>query len=148
MRKLLFLILFILVTQVYSIQVVAPNGGEVWYVGDIEYVKWTYCEEMGGVDVMYSTTGSGGPWTTVARNVWAGDFQWPWTIPDTPSSNCFVRLHWYDGYYDAWDTSNRAFTIAQKKYIKVIKPNGGESWEVGSHQTVEWQCPNEGRVMI
>ncbi|MBN1232151.1 MAG: T9SS type A sorting domain-containing protein [Candidatus Coatesbacteria bacterium] len=36
----------------------------------------------------------------------------------------------------------------QERFIRVISPNGGETWLTGSQHLVQWDCPDNGRVMV
>ena len=37
---------------------------------------------------------------------------------------------------------------AEKPYIKVISPNGGETWTAGETYTIKWDCPYEVEVNV
>jgi hypothetical protein len=64
-----------------------------------------------GVDLAYSTTGSGGPFTDIALNE-LNDGVYPWTVPNQPSSNVFVRAIARDAASNTGqDLSDAAFSI-------------------------------------
>lgn len=117
--------------------VTAPNGGETWYVGTTQNITWTYTGPPSQYDIEYSTD-NGATWNLVATNVSVGSFggSYAWTIPNTPSTQCLVRV---TDMIDPTrtDVSNAVFTIASPT-ITVVSPNGGESWLVGSTQTISW----------
>ncbi|MBN1232964.1 MAG: T9SS type A sorting domain-containing protein, partial [Candidatus Coatesbacteria bacterium] len=120
-------------------------GGESWEVGSHQTVEWQ-CPNEGRVMIFYSTDGNNGTFKEIFRGTGATK-NFSWTIPDEPSDNCWVKGYWADNEYKE-DLSDAAFSIVPTKYITVIKPNGGERWRVGSQQTVQWSCPDNGRVMI
>jgi hypothetical protein len=47
-----------------------------------------------------------------------------------------IRISNSNGQY--WDDSDGDFTIATGTSITVISPNGGESWQAGTNQTIHW----------
>jgi hypothetical protein len=115
--------------------VISPNGGEVWVVGSVHDIEWSGLSSPFTIE--YSTN-SGGTWLPVASEV--GSSPYPWTIPNTPSFNCRVkvtnRLH-------QWDVSDDDFAICTTPpQITVTSPNGGENWGVGGTHYIMWtsQC--------
>jgi hypothetical protein len=131
-----------------TIKVISPNGGEVWQVGSLHNITWNTTGTVGNVMIKYSTD-NGGSWETViASTVNNGTYKW--TIPNTPSSKCLVKVCETDG--SPADNSNAVFTIpgpGQTPTITLKSPNGGEVWPVGSLQTITWTTTGEvGNVMI
>jgi hypothetical protein len=97
-----------------SISVTSPNGGEVWRVGETCRITWTATDNVGvsRIDVFYSTDG-GRTWRTIAARL-SNTGSYDWRIPNTPSTNCLVRI-------DAYDTSeNRGSDISDKPFT--IRP--------------------------
>ena len=71
---------------------VYPRGNERFYGGSVRFVKWRGADAGSScsVDLQISTTGSTGPWTSIATDLPNnGIFQW--TVPNTPSDNCYLR---------------------------------------------------------
>ncbi len=78
--------------QAASITITAPNGGEKWSVGTVKTITWTNNNFADPVKIEYSTN-NGVSWitppiATSAPNT--GTFAW--TIPNTPSASCKVRI--------------------------------------------------------
>ena len=117
--------------------VTAPNGGETWYVGSMENITWTYTGAPSNYDIDYSTD-NGSTWNLVATGVAVGSFggSYPWTIPNTPSTQCLVRVTDMSDPTRT-DVSNAVFTIASPS-ITVTSPNGGENWVEGTSQVISW----------
>lgn len=90
-----------------SLAVESPNGGENWTGGESRDIIWTSSEGVGNVNIDYSTNG-GASWTSIASNT-ENDGLHPWTVPNTPSSTCLVRVREADG--SPSDSSNAVFTI-------------------------------------
>jgi len=92
-----------------AITVTAPNGGETWYVGDTYDITWTSrCVDTVKID--YSTDG-GSSWTTIVGQTPAAPGSYSWTVPNTPSTNCLVRICDFEDNTPC-DQSDAVFTIA------------------------------------
>ena len=112
------------------LSVTSPNGGEIWEPGTLHDITWAGI--AGPVRIEYSTD-DGSNWLTIAAST-DNDGIYSWTVPDTPSASCRVRVsESADG--DPVDTSDGTFMIAG---FRVISPNGGENWTDGSPQLITW----------
>ena len=92
-----------------TIIVSSPNGGENWQSGSTQYLAWTNTNMTGNVNIDY-TTDNGTTWLTVATDLPAMYPSFMWTVPNTPSTSCKIKV------YDAsdasvFDESNSVFTI-------------------------------------
>ncbi|KQC14400.1 MAG: hypothetical protein APR63_14385 [Desulfuromonas sp. SDB] len=90
-----------------SITVTSPNGGETWYVGSSHSISWTD-NNVSSFDVHYSTN-NGSTWTQLTSNT--GSNAYSWTIPNTPSSQCLVRVRDHSHPSSIYDLSDAVFTI-------------------------------------
>jgi hypothetical protein len=93
-----------------EITVISPNGGEIWSVGSTQSITWTTSGNVGNIRIMYSVN-NGSNWTTVVSSS-SNDGSYSWTIPNTPSANCKVRISETDGVPK--DTSNSVFSIVSQ----------------------------------
>ncbi len=120
-----------------DLAVTSPNGGENWISGESHNITWCSNGTIANVDIDYSTD-SGGNWISVASQI-ANNNTFSWTVPDTPSANCLVRI---SNAADASlsDQSNSAFTISPyiPPSITVTSPNGGEDWMVWNSHEITW----------
>ncbi|MCK4427837.1 MAG: dockerin type I repeat-containing protein, partial [candidate division Zixibacteria bacterium] len=116
------------------IEVISPNGGEDWCVGDSHDITWLSERFTDDVKIQYSTNG-GGSWIDIISST-ENDGVYPWTVPNTPSTNCLVRIYdAADG--DPYDESNAPFTISDES-ITVTYPNGGEVFVAGVSLSITW----------
>lgn len=129
-----------------SVQVIQPNGGENWAVGSTQNIIWD-AQLISNVKLEY-TTDNGSTWIFIANvpaakvkkvkidgyspkdpnGVIEGELGvYAWTIPNTPSTQCKVRVS--DILNPSiYDESDNVFTISEG----VI----GESWTVQNSGTV------------
>jgi hypothetical protein len=73
-----------------SISITSPAGGESWQVGDVESITWTSYGGVGNVKIEFSSDNKSS-WTTLTNST-TNDGVYAWTIPNTPSSNCFIKI--------------------------------------------------------
>ncbi|MFH2141136.1 MAG: LamG-like jellyroll fold domain-containing protein, partial [Bacteroidota bacterium] len=91
-----------------GITVLSPNGGEQWQVGTTQNITWT-SSNVTNVKIEY-TTNNGTSWLTVSPSTTASLGSFSWTIPNTPSTQCKVRIS--DASNSAInDVSDNVFTI-------------------------------------
>jgi hypothetical protein len=73
-----------------AFEILDPNGGEVWYVGENKDILWRSVGFTGNVKLENSTN-SGTAWTTIIAST-PNDGTHTWTIPNTPGVNNRVRV--------------------------------------------------------
>lgn len=121
----------------------APNGGENWRAGSVENITWT-ATDVAMVTIEYSTD-NGTSWTSVATTT-ASSASFGWTVPDTPSEQCLVRIS--DAANPAiYDESSSTFTIFVPG-LTLTSPNGGENWQAGTTQQITWNANHITVVLI
>jgi hypothetical protein len=126
------------------VQVASPRGGELWGAGSIHEITWL-SKDVDRVRIEYSLDG-GTSWGPVAENVDASSKFYSWTLPQTKSFSCKVRLTDVSDENHT-DTSNGFFTISPP-FIKVTVPNGGERWATGITHVITWVSLDIARLKI
>jgi ELWxxDGT repeat protein len=116
-----------------SVTVTAPNGEESWAVSSMQDIAWTTSGSIDNVKLEYSID-NGASWIVIIGTT-ENDSSYSWTIPDTASSQCFIKVSDANGI--AFDVSDAVFGIINPT-ITVTAPNGGENWESGSAQNITW----------
>lgn len=106
--------LFTLDTVAPTINLNAPNGGEVWYIGDTNNIVWSATDtnlSPNTVCLWFSLNG-GGDYNSIAQNIFNnGTYSWP--MPDIQSYNVLVLIQAQDDFGNLGEaTSNNSFTIA------------------------------------
>jgi C1A family cysteine protease len=129
-----------------TIQVIQPNGGEIWEVGTVHNITWTPQNLTGNVTIdLYK----GGSFSRNIGTVAATGGTYAWSIPaDLPTGSDYkVRI--YQGSVE--DYSDNVFTITTvvTPSIHIDSPNGGESWTRGTSHNITWTPQNlTGNVTI
>lgn len=68
---------------------ISPNGGESWQVGSNHDITWN----KGNVaNVMIQLTTDGSTWSTVVASTPAASGKYSWTIPDSLSTSCKIKI--------------------------------------------------------
>ncbi|MDI6807748.1 MAG: S8 family serine peptidase [Candidatus Eisenbacteria bacterium] len=105
-----------------SVVVISPNGGEEWTVGDQDTIKWTATDASGvdSVSIYYSIDNGTSYPSLIAHGLPNFSF-YVWTVPNTPSDSCKVKVVAYDGSTGAnsgFDVSDSIFKI--KSLVAVL----------------------------
>ncbi len=125
-----------------KLQIVAPNGGEVWFVGENNNIQWiptgTFTSQ---VKLEYSTNAFVNESQTVfIATVAAGASgvtqNYNWSVPNAISTTLKVRVTDANNA-TVTDTSDNSFTIKGK--LRLMQPNGAETWVVATSQNITWQ---------
>ena len=125
----------------------SPNGEEVWQTGSSHAITWL-ASSVTNINIFFSTN-SGSTWTSIANSVAANSGSYAWTVPNTPSTNCLVRI------VNTSDTtvkeeSNVVFTISAvlPPAINIISPNGTEAFPGSTSQNITWYSTNVANIKI
>ncbi|MEE8385321.1 MAG: agmatine deiminase family protein [Dehalococcoidia bacterium] len=95
------------------VTVVSPNGSEAWTAGQEYDITWTAIDDVGvtGLDLYYSTD-SGASYPNVIATGEPNDGVFPWTVPETVSDLCRVKIVAHDADFNSGeDVSDGDFTI-------------------------------------
>ncbi len=106
-----------------EISIIAPNGGEVWYIGDTNDILWTATDTNLTPDTI---------WLWYSLNGWVDFIElagsqpnsgvYPWLMPDVQSYNCRVRIQAMDDFSNVTlKYSDAAFSII---YAQPLAPEG------------------------
>jgi len=95
-----------------TLYVTAPNGGEVWNVGDVHQITWdTYGVQPHHVVISYSPDG-GNAWNNIIT--YPNTHSFNWTIPDDTTHAALVKVRGLSATNELLgeDVSDAFFTIA------------------------------------
>jgi uncharacterized repeat protein (TIGR01451 family) len=121
-------------TTVNGIRVIFPNGGETWPVGSAQTIHWTSSGVSGNVKIEISRNG-GTTWSSLIAST-PNDGAHPWTVTGPVTTQARIRVS---------SVSNPAVSdISDGNYrigggnVTVTSPNEGETWPIGTTQTIHW----------
>ncbi|MBS1734306.1 MAG: hypothetical protein JST02_13510, partial [Bacteroidetes bacterium] len=121
-----------------SVTVILPSYGGVLQVGSIYQVKWGSDGISNLYDIAYSTSGNTGPWTNIITAYNTATNTYSWTVPNTPSENCFIRVR--DNVNSCKeDISDFAFAIRSTPApLTVTNPNAALNLNGCQNYTITW----------
>ncbi len=117
------------------LNVITPNGGESVEAGNTHTIAWTNNRSVSNLKIEY-TTNNGSSWNTIIASTPNTTGSYLWSVPNTPSANCLVKVS--DAAGTVFDTSNATFTITPPRTLTLTAPNGGQSWSEGTTQSITW----------
>lgn len=128
-----------------QIKVTSPNGGEIWPLGSSQNITW----DAGGianVKIEY-TINNGISWNPITASTPSTGY-YTWTqVPNTPATNCKIKISdALDG--SPSDESDQFFSIGAGPSLKVLTPNGNDTWISGSSKEIKWSSENVENVKI
>jgi zinc protease len=134
-----------------TVELLVPNGGEIWLAGTVHEICWADSDDVGIVgDSLYYSVDGGTQWLPITYQ--DGDPEsYSWTVPNTPSDDCKVRITVFDwGDNSASDDSDACFSIVPDTTppsVTVTSPNGGENWGSYEWQTITWTAEDNVGVV-
>ncbi|MBI2049950.1 MAG: hypothetical protein HYT35_00635 [Candidatus Staskawiczbacteria bacterium] len=134
-----------------SITVLSPNGGEKWVMGSSATIKWTSSNIPATHLLEVNLRGSGGEVIPLLNNVINDGIE---IIPTVLVRGFYkLEIQSFVGDYSVFDASNGYFEIVlpAEPSITVLSPNGGETWQHDSVQSVRWitsKIPDSNSVTV
>ena len=117
-----------------TISVIKPDGGESYTTGQIYPIYWDWTGSFTSVKIEYSTDG-GSTWNLVVTST-TNDGSHKWTIPNTPSTNCRIKIT-NTSDPNCFDISDNDFSILSTG-LQLVCPDGGENYVVGDVCPIHW----------
>jgi len=128
-----------------SVTVVAPNGGETLQPYSTYTIEWSYVD-VTWVDIAYSID-DGSTWTTIATQLPADALEYAWAVPNTPSTQCLMRVSASPEGVQDISNSNFIINALNAGDLVLTYPNDGESFDVGTIQYIEWDYNTVATVL-
>ncbi len=134
-------------------RMVAPNGGEIWYIGRTNVVRWASSVNLGRLNIDYAYDGTNYPPTSGYRvainidNIPGGTnnaFNWdtPRGIPALLSERGKMRVQTVGS--QGSDQSDGFFTLAG---IEITNPQAGSAVKRNGNFNVRWTSAGAGSVV-
>jgi len=119
----------------------SPASGETIYCESIKEIKWEASDNIIVSNIaLYYSIDNGTNYIAIDTTE-VNDSSYTWTIPNTPSDRCKVKIIARDGVGNtATDISDGTFTIADttKPNVQLISLNGGERLGIGLTDTIRF----------
>ncbi|MCX6600783.1 MAG: C25 family cysteine peptidase [bacterium] len=129
-----------------SITVTAPNGGDIWLVGDTDTIRWTSTNLSENVMIQLNRSFPSASWDTIVAST-PNDGLHPWLVTASTTDSARIRIRGTVQTTVA-DTSDANFAIVRGS-LAVTFPDGGEFLRTDDEQMVEWTSSNvSGNVTI
>lgn len=136
-----------------GIDLLSPDGGEVWLIGEVHTIQWAAAQPAGMISLSLLGLNDPAAFTMIiAENIPAGQSVFPWMVPDiVPPGNGYrvaATLVGPDGVAST-DISAAPFSILvgeepPPQELAITSPNGGEQWVKGSWHYITWTDTNIG----
>ncbi len=97
-----------LVSPNSELVLISPNGSENWEAGSNHNILWTNSYSS-KIKIEY-TTNNETNWLSIISSIPASDSSFSWTVPNTPSTQCRVRIS-NENDPNIFDASDDIFTI-------------------------------------
>lgn len=124
-----------------SVNLVGPNGGENWVLGQSHTIQWNSANLSGNVKIELSRNG-GATFPEVLFASTPNDGSEIWTVTGSITSTARIRVSGVSTPSVA-DTSDANFSIVQA-VISLLNPNTAVSWPVGTGQVLQWSTNFSG----
>src|SRR3989441_1204745 len=118
-----------------SLALTAPVGGEAWTVGSTRNITWTRQGSLADLKLEYSRDNFVADIQSITLSTPAAGGSFAWTVPDAISTTVKVRITLNS---DTAVTSTSPANFKIRGALALTAPNGGETWVVGSTQTIPW----------
>jgi len=123
-----------------TITITSPAGGETWYRGEKNTIKWTSKNVGSYVKIEYSR-GSFSYYVITSGASNTGSYEWNIPGDATLDSQYRIKISSYS-YSSIYDVSNY-FSI-DERYIQIVVPTSGYRWYPNETYTISWNSKNAG----
>jgi hypothetical protein len=151
------------VAETLRVTPVFPRGGERFYGGAAQFIDWVCAVPAGdgelahpaSVRLDFSVTGPGGPWSPVASSL-ENSGRYQWTVPNSPSTDCYIRHVATSSHAADTAITSRPFTILPTLGLserRTARPNRELSVSVVPNPVrdvaaLHYEMPVQGRIRI
>ncbi|MGQ9811278.1 MAG: metallophosphoesterase [bacterium] len=127
--------------EAFSVRLIAPNGGEVFRIGDTLDIRWSFENKKGETasDLLLSLNGGITFDRILAKDL--ADSQFKWIVDSKPSALAVIKIVARDNsgqISQAKLDSGFAIVDGISPIVAVIEPARLDAWLAGSTQTIRW----------
>jgi DUF971 family protein/lipoprotein signal peptidase len=118
-----------------SLQIISPNGSEVWEAGTKQNITWN-SSGVKKVKIEF-TPDKGANWIVLVNDYEGGAYEWN-INPQTNSTQCQIRISDTEDN-EISDISDGTFTVEPIKYISVTAPRGPIIFKDSDPVEIKWE---------
>jgi bacillopeptidase F len=126
-------------TEPPVVTVTAPNGGEVLAVGSSYTITWTATDNVGVTNTIIYYSYDGGVNYELIADIPGNPESYDWTVPNTPSTQCLVRV-------DAFDAAANEDSDVSDAYFTIEESHGPYVWVPSIDLSLSQKGPNTEAV--
>ena len=127
-----------------DLEITYPVAGSSWEVGSTQKITWN-SSATDKIGIEYSTD-TGGTWSTIISSIPANVGYYIWTVPNTPSQNCRLRIFNPDNPNE-YDENDGLFIIFNRE-LELTSPNGGEVFIAGHMFNIKWNNQYVNKIQV
>ncbi len=121
------------------INVTTPNGGNRWYGGASNRIRWSSSNLPGDRLKIHYSSDSGATWNVIDNNAYNRGYL-DWNTPKEYTDNYLIRVLSVDDTTIA-DQSNATFSVVQQT-LTVLEPNGNDTLAPCTNYRIRWSEDN------
>ncbi|MEO0082062.1 MAG: T9SS type A sorting domain-containing protein [candidate division WOR-3 bacterium] len=132
-----------------TVTLIQPNGGQYLVVGETYQIRWSHGGGMPVTNSVWYSTNNGADWLPIELGITPPVTEYDWEVPNTPTTQGRVRVQAANRAGSGEAVSRDPFEIGtspQPPQVEVLIPNGGETWVVGTEQTIS--CRHTGGTAV
>jgi hypothetical protein len=134
------------IMEARSITIFTPGQGERIMRSTTFPITWQSIR-INRVNIDYSPSGGiAGSWTRIATDISAALGTFNWNVPSQNTDNGVIRISEVGGSIVA--QSGEFSIVAPVTSVRVLRPNGGESYTAGDEIIVSWTAANVATVSL
>ncbi|MFH1593285.1 MAG: hypothetical protein ABID09_01145, partial [Candidatus Omnitrophota bacterium] len=127
-----------------SIDLLDPDGGETWYLGEGRLINWTRNGNLSSApfNITISSDGGVGSWAVINNTANQSDVcvgnncSYNWTVAGGTGPNMIIKVAWEGDPTDTYDQSAANFSI--KGRLEIVQPNASTQWFTQENGTILW----------
>lgn len=126
-------------TPPWILTVTSPKNGDYWSIGDPGSVAWNYSAAAGKYVNIWLVKGNS-PTQKIVGNLDIENTVHSWVVPGSITPGTDYRVMIESVEHPAYKTYSTGFFTIRKipTEIRVMMPNGGQSWTRGTTQNIGW----------